>query len=702
MVVKAISTPVSDNLRRNRQTKNQQQNNNKSNNVNYAPSFKGSNPIVMLMDAIDRGGFAASFIAQDGIGMVAPRIKEGLNRGRKEDENGKKHGPLNWEFARKEGVREILSGPSAFIIPAIMLHFITKHSGSANNVSIDTIKGLGQIFETYATENRNTLSDIAKTKKEFYENVFKNVLNETLGTENGTKPIANLDINKTAAEFTNRVIEIENAKSKGFIKNLLDIKVDGSAEDLTKNLADDFMMLKKENLSPSVNEMAAHLKVEGRKEPVTEGFNKLLSSMKNYSNDAIESVTKQLEKDGTTDVSEFLKTHTSRRIGSRFTTIMSMFLAVVGFYTVIPKLYNLGLKGNPALNHAEESTDVPENKLTTEKEENKPDAKKANGKDIPFQGAGIQKVMAKTGDTVMSTSWLKKLADKFDFDGPSMSVTAMLTLLFGFCLPPRYINGQDKYDKKEILVRDISSFAAILFGAKALSRACSQTFSKLSGLALNTKPADHANSLLHKVKNYFTAGSGIHVLTSAEITSKYSNIDKYKGGINGFFDFVEGNGGNIKKMLGLDKNVKANAEAILGKPLKNATIQEIKDAFKNIAPDNKSLQNIYKEFKNVKGNKYINYAKTMNSTFGALSTLALVPMFMIWLARYCDRMTKNDRAKEKAAMTEQTQSATPQIQQPQQVKETESTPAPNSQTAQPATIKNQPIQKQSMAGFLKK
>lgn len=126
-----------------------------------------------------------------------------------------------------------------------------------------------------------------------------------------------------------------------------------------------------------------------------------------------------------------------------------MFLAVVGFYTVIPKLYNLGLKGNPALNHAEESTDVPENKLTTEKAEDKPDAKKANGKDIPFQGAGIQKVMAKTGDTVMSTSWLKKLADKFDFDGPSMSVTAMLTLLFGFCLPPRYINGQDKYDKKK-------------------------------------------------------------------------------------------------------------------------------------------------------------------------------------------------------------------------------------------------------------
>lgn len=653
MVVKAVNTPVSENTglktRQNRNISKNLKNNNFNNNN---PSFQGSNPIVMLMDAIDRGGFAASFIAQDGIGMVAPRIKEGLNRGRKTDENGKKHGPLNWEFARKEGIREILSGPSAFIIPAIMLHFITKHSGTANNVSIDTIKGLGQIFEKYATENRNTLSDVAKTKKEFYENVFTNVLTETTSIKDGNtvkKTLSDEIIAEKAKEFTNRVIEIENAKSKGFFKKLLDIKVESSAEDLTQKLADDFMTIKKENLSPSVNEMLAHLKVEGRQDPVTEPFKKLLGSMKNYSDDAIKSVNKQLEKDGTTNLADFLKTHTSRRIGSRFTTIMSMFFAVVGFYTIIPKLYNLGLKGNPALKDQEETPVANGKPETTEKAEDSIQNKKAKGKDIPFQGAGIQKVMAKTGDTVINTSWIKKLADKFDFDGPSMSVTAMLTLLFGFCLPPRYINGQDKYDKKEILVRDISSFVAILFGAKALSRACSVVFSKLSGLALNTTPADHAKSVLHKFKNYVTAGSGINVLSSEAIISKYSNIDKFKGGINGFFEFIEDNGGNIKKMLRLDKTVKANAEAIIGKPLKNATTNEIKEAFKNIANDNESLQNIYKVFRNVKDNKYINYAKTMNSAFGALSTLALVPMFMIWLARYCDRMTKNDRAKEKLA-----------------------------------------------------
>ena len=78
MSVKAInqSLPAVQN-RQQKQNKRQQ-------------SFTGSfNPVVTLMDFIDKGGFAASFIAQDGIGMVAPRIYEGLNRNREKDENGK-------------------------------------------------------------------------------------------------------------------------------------------------------------------------------------------------------------------------------------------------------------------------------------------------------------------------------------------------------------------------------------------------------------------------------------------------------------------------------------------------------------------------------------------------------------------------------------------------------------------------------------
>ena len=405
------------------------------------------------------------------------------------------------------------------------------------------------------------------------------------------------------------------------------------------------MLLRKQYVSPSANEIVASLKVEGKDAPISLSFKKLLENMKDFTDDITDSVKTRLKNNAGTDVQDFIQKFTKKRIGSRFITNMSMFLAVVGFYTVIPKLYNLGLKGNPALKGTAAEGEQPAG--STKKAEDKAEQKKQQPQQTSFQGK--ERFFSKTGDTVMSTGWLKKISDKFEFNGASMSVPAMLTLLFGFCLPPRYIQAQDKYDKEEILVRDISSFAAILFAAKALARGFSDGFAKLSGLALTTKPEDHNKSFWHKLKNYFTPASGVNVLTSEEIISKYTNIDKYPGGIKGFFEFLEKNGGNIKKVLMLDKDVKTNAQKIVGKDIKKASITDIKNAFENIQ-DKKAkdaLEEIYKVFRS-KNNKFINYAKTMNSSFGALSTLALVPLFMMWLARTCERMTKKRIEQEKA------------------------------------------------------
>lgn len=641
MVVKAVNTAAINNSRR-QQTNNAQISNKSSIN----PSFQGGfNPVVALMDAIDRGGFAASFIAQDGIGMVAPRINEGLHRfPNPEDavdpETGKKR--LNWAFARKEGIREILSGPSAFIIPAIMLQGIKKWSGSANNVSIDMIKSLGHNFEEFAKSNASIINNTAETKKVFYNQLFENILStstqEIAADGSVTNTLSQKKIKELAETFTAKTIEIENAKSKGFFRKLFGKEVAGSKEDLTQKLADEFMLLRKQHLSPSVNEMAASVKASADAKPVSQSFKKMLDSIKDFSDDAISSVQKQLKKAPDTNISEYLQKFVSRRSGSRFLTNMSMFFAVVGFYTIIPKIYNLGLKKS--------KTDKNDN--NTSAKANTQNIAVKNGKNPAFEGAGVQKLMSKTGDTIANTGWLKKLSDKFEFNDASMPVPAMLTLLFGFCLPPRYINKIDEYDGKEILVRDITSFTAILFAAEALKRGCSDMFAKITGLALNTKPENHNKSFLHKVKNYFTPGDGVNVLKSEAIISKYSDIDKYKGGINGFFEFIENNGGNIKKVLRLDKTVKANAESIVGKPLSQAGIDEIKAAFKNVK-NTDALNNIYEVFRN-KSNKYINIAKTSNSSFGFLSTLVLVPTFMIWLARYCDRMTKRDRAKHEAEL----------------------------------------------------
>ena len=101
-----------------------------------------------------------------------------------------------------------------------------------------------------------------------------------------------------------------------------------------------------------------------------------------------------------------------------------------------------------------------------------------------------------------------------------------------------------------------------------------------------------------------------------------------------------------------------------GKSLKDATLEEIHEAFKK-AKGSEALETIYTVFKS-KENKFINRAKTFNSAFGFASTLVLVPAFMMWLARYCENMTKKAIAKEQAQKG-LTEPVTPQNNTPQMV-----------------------------------
>ena len=767
MAVKSVNQTLKFNSEYNLQKNEKQQN------KHYTPSFQGfGNPITVVMDAIDRGGFAASFIAQDGIGMVAPRIWEGLNRNRKREkdpvtgeETGKKTGPLNWEFARREGIREILSGPSAFIIPAIMLAGIKKWSGTANNVHVDHINALGKSFADFAETNADVLDNIAKAangakeqatlaaKEKFYEKVFKNVLSTSLENKLTADELA-----KTAQEFTKEYINIENAPSKGHWKTFIGKAVPESAEDLQGALTDRYMNLRKKLLPSSINEMDAGITVEGTNKVVKTNFSKILSSLSDYSNDVLKNAPKFIEKHGTEDLEKFLKNFNSRRIGTRIVSIVSMFAAVVGFYTIIPKLYNLGLKHDPGLAGLEDETsahtqqpqqpqqaqqqktekaaDIPAKDVKPEAQQNADKNDKNTNKtgDVAFTGA-FQTASRRLGEIVNDSAATKKVIDKFEFNGPSMSVPAMLTLLFGFCLPPRYKNAKSDKERKEILVRDISSFSAILFGANALSRLTSDAFGKTFGLVLNVKPQDHNKSIFHQVKNYLTPGKGIDVLKGAQIDSKYSNLEGYKDRIVGFVDFLENNDGNAKKVFKMDKGLRTEVETILGKPLKEVSIDDLKkelkaaddellkglDLIKNMdnglrakvetilgkplkeasiddlkkvfeAIDERTLnafdftkasamQKIYAKFG--PNNKFINIAKTCNSTFGFLSTIVLVPLFMIGIARYCENMTKKRVAQEKAERA-----------------------AEAAKNAPMANLKNMlthvmPSQKPSMTGFLK-
>lgn len=654
MSIKAINTAIST-PQRNKFNENKQQ---------HQQSFTGSfNPIVTLMDGIEKGGFAASFIAQDGIGMVAPRIYEGLNRNRKVDENGKKTGPLNWEFARREGIREVLSGPSAFLIPLGILSILKKTSGTANNVHVNHINVLGQNFADYAGNHAEQLADATAFKKGYYAQIFENALHHS--TDKGLKEDA---LKQTAQSFADRLVEAETKRAN---------KDKKGANKLIGGIVEDYMKLRKQYASPSANEFGAVIDIPGKDKKLSTNIKTLIQSLTDYSGDALDKVNKKLAKNAGQDIKSVVENFNLHRAGTRVLANLGMWSAVVGFYTIIPKLYNMGLKQDPGLKGLVEEEEVEAVAKQIENNE-----KSKDKKDVSFGGAGG--AVSKIGDTAIKEGGIGKLLKNFEFNGASMSVPAMLTLLFGFCFPPRYINAKSDEERKEIGVRDLTSFTAILFGAKALSRGFSDAFAKMSGLALNIKPEDHNKGFLHKIKNYVTAGAGIDVLSSEQIVSKYSNIQDYKGGINGFFTFLEENGGDPKKVLNMDKDVKAQAEEIMkkfsDKSLKDATLDELHAAFKK-AKGSEALEKIYTAFA-TKDNKFINRAKTLNSAFGFASTLVLVPAFMMWLARYCENMTKKAIAQKKNATQ-------PKVEVAQNDK---------TEQAKPIIASNTP----TMAGFLNK
>ena len=605
-------------------------------------SFGGmGNFVINFMDGIARGGFIASFLSQDFVGMVAPRVGKGLMRNREET------GELNWEFARREALRECISGPSVFIIPLTMLHFIKK-AGTANNVPVDYIKGFGEEFEKFASNKDIDFTDKVRVKHDFYAQVYEKVLKTS--TEGGQ--ISNKEITEKAKEFADELIEIENSKSKGFLKNIRGKAVEGSKEDRLAKLTDEFISIRKKNTTPGVQHWNAEMSTNSGKN-IVEHFKGFTSKLMDYTNDIAGNVAKLAgEKKSLDEIKDYIKNHTPHRMGSRAITNISMWLAVVVFYFFIPKIYNMGLNGkNPGMTGI--STEEQDN-LIFGQNENK-DLKKTKNKtvkaskEVNFSGkGGLFKKVAKALD---NNNFLKKVSDFFEFDGPSMTVNSTLALLFGFCLPTRLANASDKHDIKETISRDITSFFAILFGAKTLSRIFSKILAVTSGLALNVTPEDHTRNIFSKIKNYVVPNGGIGILQSDEIVAKYSNIQDYKGGINDFFSYVQDNGGNVKRMLMIDKDIKSNVETIMNKKLEECENHEIINKFKEITDGkviNKNKEQLEKIYEILKkpDNNLVRKAKTLNSAFGFLSIIVLVPAFMIWLADRCEKMTKKDIMKE--------------------------------------------------------
>lgn len=628
----------------------------KANNVPAkSVSFQGGvNPVVGLMDFIEAGGYAASFIIQDGLGFITPRVGKGLLRGgkKKKDENGndiigkdgKPERELNWTYARKEGLREIITGPSAFVIPYFLLKGINKKFGTANNVKLNYIDSFNAPFAKFAKANMEQLKAGTANKSEFYKEILKDTIDKSINTVlPDAEKMSASEIEKVAEEFTQKQLKIEEIMAdKSLSKKVKKARIAelGTVEDA-------FMKLKKGKIGGTVDELAVSM-TSSNGSLKGGSIGELLNAMNDYFGDAANNAKKALKDNLSPEqIEKAIKEFTHRRMGSRILTNLGIFGVVAAAYTQIPKLYNMGTGGkNPALaNDETEDTAVQTAKsadvVSTQA------GKAENNKDVSFGGLGS--MLSKTGEKVFNSKHAKNISDIFELDGPIISGAAMPVLLYGFCIPPRLQHAQDKYDYGEIIVRDMTAFTALLFGAKALARGFSDGFTKLTGLALNKRTMEGRN-IFQKIGDYLNPNDGNHhVLTSKQLNSKYTNLQDYKGEVNGFIEFIEQSGGNIKKAFAQDKNVKETIEQILkefnGKSFKDATVADVKEALK-IANENKTdlMKKFYKLFEGDNG--LLRKAKTCNSAFGFLSTIVLVPGLIIWLTDFCEKMTERRQRKE--------------------------------------------------------
>ncbi len=318
-------------------------------------SFMGVDPTTCLIDfwaAIARGGLAASFTVQDMLGTNFPRTFAALDRNK--DITGKN----NYKAAVEVAIREFTTGPSMFIIPALVLAGVSRYSGTANKVPVDNIAIFSDIMRgTVNNLNDNKFKDVdfkalsaeelkdagTQIKRTFYKDVFDNIFSQY---ENAS------DIN--TREYVDLMMKAESpdVPKRNFFMSMFNKKamkdgvpVDAKDEILSK-LSAKFVEDKKSHTQGWGDFLTAKIVPDAK--PVK--INDIVDDMKNYSNDFIKRYIQTQEKDikaGSKFIADkFVDNFRDSRIGSRFITNVMMVVATGLFMSIIPKLYTRN-KTNP-------------------------------------------------------------------------------------------------------------------------------------------------------------------------------------------------------------------------------------------------------------------------------------------------------------------------------------------------------------------
>lgn len=587
-------------------------------NSKQVPTFKGGLDSFCLgvADLIENGGLAISFTLQDMLGTNLPRPIMGLMRNTKENK-----GEKNTKFAAKELVREMLTGPSMFLIPMGMLGAGKKLIGKTIDVPMKFIKSFGEIHSAQALNEAGQ----AISKQDFYKNAFTQIIQNAK-----SEPQASKETLEKAADFAERLAK--TAKDKVAQK-----------ETLTK-LSDEFVGIVKSHAKDAAN---TDFTIASISKTTSAPFKETVSHMMSYADDIVE----KAKNCDTGKINEFIKKLSNKKVIERLGANIAMYAAVMAFLQIIPRLYNRAEgKSNAGLKGLMKEETLKDKSLDNVKvNENEQNKDKSN----PSFGSSAQLVNKLTGNGLIG-----KLGRAIEFEGCNVSFPLLLGIMGFGILIPRTLQAKDKYDREEILRRDLVTCATMCFAEKELRKGFSKLNEAKSGLVLAAKDkGSKQQSFAKKLFDYLRPIKGVQVLSTEQIISKYSGVDKYKDGIKGFCEFIEGQGGNLGKVFSVTDEAKNIVQRLLAKEGKdiatadNSTIKEVLS--KAIDSDDvKQLTNLFKD----KNNPWVQKAKTLNARFTALSVLVLVPVFLGFLLPAI-----NERATKKRIREEEAQKSTKQL-----------------------------------------
>ncbi len=322
---------------------------------NNTPSFKGMDPTTCLIDmwaAIARGGLAAPFTVQDMLGTNFPRTFAALDRNK--DITGKN----NYKAAVEVAIREFTTGPSMFVIPALVLAGASGFSGEANRVPKYTIAVFSNIMKgtmnglqenkfkgvDFSSMTTAEAQEACKTIKEaFYSDVFKGIFAQY------NKGDSNIDIK----EYVDLMMKAEHPDTpkRNFYMSMFNKKVSvlgkevDSKDEIISQLSTKFVADKKAHTKGWGNFLTAKIIPNGKEFDISH----IAADMKNFTDDfARQYVTTQRKNSngGRVILEKFIDNFRNARMGSRVLTNVFMVVATGAFMCIIPKLYTRN-KTNP-------------------------------------------------------------------------------------------------------------------------------------------------------------------------------------------------------------------------------------------------------------------------------------------------------------------------------------------------------------------